>query len=175
MSTPQEMSTTDQAVVIDQPDTEVVLTAFGFYARCKSCPWCSELTPSKSKARETGLMGHGCLTAKRRDADRELLRRNLASDQQDWLPLPAPPESGTVRVTVTWSETVTLDGTRELDTEPMRRLGYDPASPASIQKYLDDAYEFTGDDFMEWHADFSCVSKRIDADSATIETVEILP
>ena len=50
MSTPQEMSTTDQTVVIDQPDTEVVLTAFGCThgasrARGAASP------PSKSKAR----------------------------------------------------------------------------------------------------------------------------
>ena len=55
------MNTYDETVVIDLGATEVVLTAFGFYARCKSCPWVSEYTPSKFRARETAAMGHeGC-------------------------------------------------------------------------------------------------------------------
>jgi hypothetical protein len=55
------MNTYDETVVVDQGATEVMLTAFGFYARCKSCPWVSEYTHSKSAARMTGSSGHGCL------------------------------------------------------------------------------------------------------------------
>jgi len=55
------MDTTTETVVIDLGSTEVALTAFGFYARCKSCPWVSEYTPSKFRARETAAMEHeGC-------------------------------------------------------------------------------------------------------------------
>lgn len=55
------MDTTSETVVVDLERAQVVLTAFGFYARCKVCPWVSEYTPSKFRARETAAMGHeGC-------------------------------------------------------------------------------------------------------------------
>ena len=80
----------------------------------------------------------------------------------------------TVRVRVTWCETVWCEGERELDAARMRRLGYDPADTASVEKYLDEAEDFEGDDWYPWHSEFADVGKRIDADNATIESVEIV-
>ena len=81
----------------------------------------------------------------------------------------------TVRVRVTWSETVWMEGTRELDAVRMRRLGYDPADKASVEKYLNDAEDFEGDDWWPWHSEFADVGRRVDSDNATIESVTIEP
>lgn len=41
-----------------------------------------------------------------------------------------------VRVRVTWSEIVTREAALGLDTARVRRLGYDPRDPASVNRYL---------------------------------------
>lgn len=46
-------------VVIDLPHAEVVLTAAGFYARCKTCPWAGEMVHAKFQAR-TAASDHVC-------------------------------------------------------------------------------------------------------------------
>ncbi len=80
----------------------------------------------------------------------------------------------TIRVRVTWTEAVCMEGTRELDAADLRRLGYDPASPASVQKYLNDGEDFEGDDWYAWHSEFADVGHRIDTDLAVIEDVTII-
>ena len=46
------MASTDKTVVGRTRRAEIVLTPYGFYSQCaQGCPWVSEFTPSKFKAR----------------------------------------------------------------------------------------------------------------------------
>jgi hypothetical protein len=47
----------DEAVVATTAKAEIVLTPYGLYGRCTAgCPWVSEYTPSKFKARMDAVM-----------------------------------------------------------------------------------------------------------------------
>jgi hypothetical protein len=80
-----------------------------------------------------------------------------------------------IRVRVRWSEVVWTEATRELDAARIRRLGYDPADVASLEQYLTDADDFTGDDWYPWHSEFAGAdnARRIDAGDAEICAVVI--
>jgi hypothetical protein len=50
------MSDGTGTIVAETYNCEVLLTSFGFYTRCTKCPYVSEFTSSKSKARMYGVM-----------------------------------------------------------------------------------------------------------------------
>lgn len=46
------MSNPTETVVAETAHSEIVLTSYAFYARCKGgCPWVGEFTPAKHRAR----------------------------------------------------------------------------------------------------------------------------
>lgn len=47
-----EASADEGTVVVTTANCEVILDAHGFYARCTRCPWVSEYTPAKHRARQ---------------------------------------------------------------------------------------------------------------------------
>ena len=79
-----------------------------------------------------------------------------------------------IKVTIRWTEVVTLESDVELDAARLRRLGYDPASPASVRQFLDEADELEGDDWWDWSYEVdAATARRINADDAEISGVTI--